>query len=84
VSTPLPLVVPGAWQDQAACADADAEVFFSLDEEDQREALALCDACPVRSECLEHALVNREQYGIWGGVREQDRRRMTRERRQAA
>jgi WhiB family transcriptional regulator, redox-sensing transcriptional regulator len=84
LSTPLPLVVPGTWQDQAACTDADADLFFSLDEEDQREALALCDSCPVRNECLEYAVVNREHYGIWGGVREQDRRRLTRERRQAA
>jgi WhiB family transcriptional regulator, redox-sensing transcriptional regulator len=84
VSTPLPLVTPGSWQDHAACADADADLFFSSDEEAQREALAYCDACPVRSACLEHAVTNREQYGIWGGVREQDRRRITRERRQAA
>jgi WhiB family transcriptional regulator, redox-sensing transcriptional regulator len=84
VSTPLPLATPATWQDDAACADAPAELFFSSEEEDQREALALCDACPVRSSCLEYALDNNEQYGIWGGVREQDRRRLNRERRQAA
>jgi WhiB family transcriptional regulator, redox-sensing transcriptional regulator len=82
--TTLPLVAPDTWQDQAACGDADADLFFSLDEDDQREALAYCDACPVRSACLEQAVRNREQYGIWGGMREQDRRRLTRERRQAA
>jgi WhiB family transcriptional regulator, redox-sensing transcriptional regulator len=80
----LPLVTSTTWQDEAACADAPAELFFSNDEEDQREALALCEACPVRSECLEHALATNEQYGIWGGVREQDRRRLNRERRHAA
>jgi WhiB family transcriptional regulator, redox-sensing transcriptional regulator len=84
VPTTLPLVPAGTWQDHAACADADAELFFSSDEESQREALAHCDACPVRTACLEHAVETREQYGIWGGVREQDRRRLTRERRRAA
>jgi WhiB family transcriptional regulator, redox-sensing transcriptional regulator len=82
--TTLPLVAPDTWQDHAACGDADADLFFSLDEDDQREALAYCDGCPVRSACLEQAVRDREQYGIWGGMREPDRRRLTRERRQAA
>jgi WhiB family transcriptional regulator, redox-sensing transcriptional regulator len=78
------LATPASWQDEAACADADADLFFAADEERQREALALCSGCPVRDACLEHALATGEQYGIWGGVREQDRRRISRERRQAA
>jgi WhiB family transcriptional regulator, redox-sensing transcriptional regulator len=83
ITVSLPLALPGHWQDEAACADADADLFFSIDEEDQRRALSLCDACPVRTECLEHAIAHGEPYGIWGGLREQDRRRLTRERRAA-
>ena len=75
---------PAGWQADAACRDADAEVFFSLDEQRQQEALALCADCPVRRECLEHALANGEQYGIWGGLREGERRRLMRDRRRAA
>jgi WhiB family transcriptional regulator, redox-sensing transcriptional regulator len=78
------LTSPATWQDQAACADADADLFFAGDEQRQREALALCGACPVRDACLEHALATGEQFGIWGGLREQDRRRIARERRTAA
>lgn len=68
----------------AACRDADVEVFFSQDEQLQKEALEICAACPVRVECLEHALREGEQYGIWGGTRERERRRMTRQAHRAA
>ena len=75
---------PTSWQADAACRESDAEQFFSLDETRQQEALALCAECPVRRECLEHAIANGEQYGIWGGTRESERRRMMRDRRRAA
>lgn len=75
---------PAGWQADAACRDADAELFFSLDESRQQEALALCAECPVRRQCLEHALAHGEQYGIWGGLREGERRRLMRDRRHAA
>lgn len=82
----LSAVVPEqtTWADEAACKDADAETFFTLDEGRQKEALEMCAVCPVRQECLEHALVHGEQYGIWGGTREGERRRLMRERRRAA
>jgi WhiB family transcriptional regulator, redox-sensing transcriptional regulator len=75
---------PQAFFEDAACRDVDVEVFFSQDESLQQEALELCAACPVRRECLEHALHHGEQYGIWGGAREGERRRLSRERRRAA
>lgn len=73
-----------SWQAEAACHDADAEPFFSQDERVQQQALEICAGCPVRRECLEHALAHGEQYGIWGGTREGERRRLMRERRRAA
>lgn len=45
-----------------------------------REALDTCDRCPVRQDCLEWALENRERYGIWGGLSERARRRLLRAR----
>lgn len=72
------------WQDQAACQDADIDLFFSLNDSDQEQALALCDRCPVRDACLQHALAHRETFGIWGGTREAERRRMLRGQRHAA
>ena len=75
---------PTSWQAEAACHDADAELFFSLEEGDQQQALAICASCPVRRECLEHAIAQGEQYGIWGGTREGERRRLMRDRSRAA
>ncbi len=30
-------------------------------------ALGICADCPVRQQCLEHALERREPLAIWGG-----------------
>jgi len=38
----------------------------------------------VRTACLEHALMNREKVGIWGGATERERRRIIRQRRRSA
>lgn len=78
------LLATGTWQQDAACRDAEPDVFFSTAEGDREEAMRLCASCPVRLECLEHALENREAYGIWGGTDEQERKRLLRRRRRAA
>lgn len=78
------LVPTDGWQQDAACRDADPEVFFSTAEADRDRAMAMCGSCPVRSECLEHALATRETYGVWGGTDENERKRLLRRRRRAA
>lgn len=78
------LLATGGWQQDAACRDAEPDLFFSNAERDREEALQLCAACPVRLECLEHALASREAYGIWGGTDEQERKRLLRRRRRRA
>jgi WhiB family redox-sensing transcriptional regulator len=35
----------------------------------------------VQQECLEHALVNRIDHGVWGGCSERERRRILKKRR---
>lgn len=35
-------------------------------------------ACRVRAQCLAWALTNGEQFGIWGGLSERERRRLRR------
>jgi len=78
------LLPTGTWQDQASCRDAEPELFFSASEADRAVALEMCATCPVRRECLEHALETREAYGIWGGTDEHERKRLLRRRRRAA
>jgi len=69
-----------AWTAKAACRDLDTEIFFPAAPEKETEALAICATCPVRAQCLEQALRDREQYGIWGGTTPEQRRRITRRR----
>ena len=67
------------WQESAACRDADTELFFPIGSAGQavaemRQAVALCAGCPVRRPCLTYALVTGQEFGIWGGYDENERR----------
>jgi len=75
------------WVAQAACAGLSGPVasalFFPSRGEPVTEARKVCAGCPVREQCLDFALRNGEQHGIWGGTSERERRRMRRAYRQA-
>jgi len=58
------------------CAQTDPEVFFPEKGGSVREAKAVCAGCPVRAQCLEHALAHDERFGVWGGLSERERRRL--------
>lgn len=71
------------WQQDASCRNGDVSMFFLPDEtargvgrRREIEAKAICAHCPVRPRCAAHALTTREQYGIWGGFTEAERRRL--------
>jgi WhiB family redox-sensing transcriptional regulator len=72
------------WFDDAACRDADTTVFFPTSDADADVAKAICAACPVRDECLEHALGTRQPEGVWGGLTPIERHRLIRRRQKAA
>lgn len=68
------------WQMDAMCRGLDSAVFYHPDGErgQARErrvatAKAVCAACPVVTQCLEHAISVREPYGVWGGLSEEER-----------
>jgi WhiB family redox-sensing transcriptional regulator len=44
-------------------------------------AQRICVTCPVAKQCLEYALDNHVDHGVWGGKSERERRRLLRERR---
>jgi len=73
-------VKKGAWTNQAACRGTDTEIFYPVTSDEEAEALSICATCPVRAQCLDDALRNREIYGIWGGTTPEQRRRIRRER----
>ncbi|GLZ28000.1 hypothetical protein Lesp02_01900 [Lentzea sp. NBRC 105346] len=47
---------------------------------DQRVQRRTCLPCPVRTECLAHALDHRIEFGVWGGMTERERRQVLRTR----
>lgn len=69
------------WMDRSACLDSDPELFFPEGRYQEawiKEAKAVCRSCPVRELCLERALDNKEEFGVFGGTTLADRRRMVR------
>ena len=69
------------WREDAACRDADPDLFFPVGATNEalaetRAAMALCLRCPVREQCLEFAMVTNQRDGIWGATSEEDRRRL--------
>ncbi len=76
-------LTPEPWVEYAACAGMDVNLFFPTPGNNTRQAVAVCNACPVRAECLEHALRVPERFGVFGGKSEKDRRRMRSERNRA-
>jgi len=74
----VPILEERPWVVFSACRDADPSIFFGSTREEIQQALALCAVCPVRSECLEHALEARERFGVWGGTTESERRKILR------
>lgn len=67
---------PLEWQNGALCSQTDPELFFPLKGGSTKAAKKVCAECDVRDRCLEYALQNNEQFGIWGGVSERARRQM--------
>ncbi|GAA5024522.1 WhiB family transcriptional regulator [Actinopolymorpha pittospori] len=49
------------------CRASDPELFFAESPADVEFAKAICQACPIRRECLDGALARREPWGVWGG-----------------
>jgi WhiB family transcriptional regulator, redox-sensing transcriptional regulator len=65
-----------SWQSLARCLEVDPEIFFPERGGSSRAARAVCGQCRVRAQCLRYALANREQFGIWGGTSERERRKL--------
>jgi WhiB family redox-sensing transcriptional regulator len=69
------------WMAQGKCREMDPAVFFPSDGIGVKAALLICAECPVRVACLDYALTDRVDHGVWGGTSERERRRILRHRR---
>ena len=73
-----------AWMQEGHCRFYPPAVFFPSDGNGVVTARAICAECPMKEPCLEYALAQRIDHGVWGGCSERERRRILKRRRQAA
>jgi WhiB family redox-sensing transcriptional regulator len=71
------------WRDRARCLDEDPDLFFPIGSTGPAivqadRAKSVCQCCPVVEQCLDWALSNYQDSGIWGGTTEEERRVMRR------
>lgn len=82
-----------SWRQRAACVAAVAAGEVTTDDffaegdgidavERLEQARRICDACPVRTACLDDHL--EERFGIFGGLDPNERKRLRRARKAAA
>ena len=69
------------WMQRARCQEIPPNTFFPSDGLGVEVAKAICAECTVNDHCLEYALGQRIDHGVWGGCSERQRRRIRRERR---
>lgn len=70
---------PADWTTDAACAKSDdPDLFYPETKGPHRAARAVCQACPVRVQCLEAGMD--ERHGVWGGTSPQERQELRRRR----
>lgn len=77
---------PEPWMTSGVCRSTDPEMFYPEpgDLRGLRDAKRQCNGwdkrdmapCPVRDQCIRYAIANDEQWGVWGGYSERDRRRL--------
>lgn len=72
------------WRQDAACRDIDPNLFFPIGVtgdaiEQIATAKEICSACPVRLECLDFAITSNQEFGVWGGTSEDERRMLRRQ-----
>ena len=75
------------WQRKGSCRGRSADAFYHPDGERGaaraarvKRAKAICEQCPVITQCRQHALQVREPFGTWGGLSEVERRALANKR----
>jgi WhiB family transcriptional regulator, redox-sensing transcriptional regulator len=74
-----------SWRDHALCRDTDPELFFPVGTTGHaltsiEHAKQVCQECKVTRDCLDFALETNQDSGIWGGLSEEERRAIRRQR----
>ena len=69
------------WMGTGNCRAERPALFFPSDGVGVDTARRICASCPVKEPCLEYALAERIDHGVWGGASERERRRILKARR---
>jgi len=81
-NTPLDTESATSWMAEGNCRNYPPAVFFPSDGVGVDRARKICNSdCPVSAQCLEYALDQRIEHGVWGGCSERERRRILKRRR---
>lgn len=72
---------PRAFMKRGACKELPPNYMYPEDGAGVKAARRVCAMCVVRNPCLEYALANKIEHGIWGGESERSRRRILKARR---
>jgi len=76
------------WMDEALCTQTNPDLFFEASTEryvskpsGARETVAksICRRCPVLEDCRAWVTENPQEYGIWAGMTERERRQARKE-----
>ena len=69
-SPTLPPEPPEGWREHGACRGTDPSRFFAEQGQFYTELpwQDSCPGCEVRAHCLATAILNEENWGIWGGL----------------
>lgn len=86
--SPFDAFTPEPWTSEAICAThPQPDLWFAGEGElrggtvrqasaSTRHAQTICQTCPVRTECLNHAITNKETFGVWGGLTGPERQKL--------
>lgn len=71
--TPVTAVRKREWVLDAECANYPSDWWFapshsSTGQAQVEKALAICDGCPVKTQCRQDAESHTVRHGIWGGI----------------
>lgn len=71
------------WRADAACTGVDTDLFFPGGTTGEallrtEAAKEICRSCPCRGDCLSFALHTNQEFGVWGGASEEERRQLRR------
>lgn len=74
----MPLTdVPVPWVTDALCAQVSPALWFPPNPELSGPAIRICNVCPVIDQCREYAIESGQRWGTWGGLSQNELRKIS-------